>query len=60
MSDLRERERERVNTPAPAGCFAPPGVAAAWHYAAQTAGFQIPNYETEGLEVGNLVIGDSD
>lgn len=29
----------------------------AWHYAAQTAGFQIPNHETEGLAVGDLVIG---
>lgn len=29
----------------------------AWHYAAQTAGFQIPNYEAEGLEVGDYVVG---
>ena len=35
----------------------------AWHYSAQTAGFQIPNLvtegrnETEGLEVGDYVIG---
>lgn len=29
----------------------------AWHYSAQTAGFQIPNYETEGLKVGDYVIG---
>ena len=35
----------------------------AWHYSAQTAGFQIPNLitdgknETEGLQVGDFVIG---
>ena len=38
----------------------------AWHYAAQTAGFQIPKLvrngkdETEGLEPGDLVIGQLD
>ncbi|MCH8748863.1 hypothetical protein IH781_03905, partial [Patescibacteria group bacterium] len=29
----------------------------AWHYSAQTAGFQIPDYETEGIEIGDYVIG---
>jgi hypothetical protein len=38
----------------------------AWHYTAQTAGFQIPNLvwngrnETEGLKVGDFVIGQLD
>lgn len=29
----------------------------AWHYVAQTAGFQIPNYETDGISVGQAVVG---
>ncbi len=29
----------------------------AWHYVAQTAGFQIPNYETAGINVGDSVVG---
>jgi hypothetical protein len=32
----------------------------AWHYAAQTAGFQVPAHETEGLKIGDLVIGKLD
>lgn len=29
----------------------------AWHYSAQTAGFQIPTFETEGISVGDYVMG---
>jgi hypothetical protein len=32
----------------------------AWHYAAQTAGFQIPAHETSGLAVGDIVVGKLD
>jgi hypothetical protein len=29
----------------------------AWHYVSQTAGFQIPNYETNGISIGDPVVG---